>query len=163
MPTRGDIKQNMELKKYILIIIFFNFTNFLCAAIIQPAKNFTAYDVVKIQLTALKNNNKSNKNDGIKQTWIFAHPENKKYTGPYERFEKMILSNQYKILLNHVSHKINLVTNSEDSHIYNIELITKNKKMFVYEWYLEKGTTDKCDSCWFTTIVLPPVNIGNII
>ena len=78
----------MELKKYILIIFFFNITNFLYADIIQPAKNLSAYDVVKIQLNALKNNNGSKKNDGIKQTWIFAHPENKKYTGPYERFEK---------------------------------------------------------------------------
>ena len=153
----------MELKKYILIAIFFNFTNFLCADIIKPTKNLTAYDVVKIQLSALKNNNKSNKNDGIKQTWIFAHPENKKFTGPYERFEKMILSNQYKILLNHVSHKINLITSSEDKYIYNIELITKNKKMFFYEWHLEKSITDECDSCWFTTIVLPPINIGNTI
>jgi len=83
----------MELKKYILIIIFFNITNFLYADNIQPAKNLSAYDVVKIQLNALKNNNGSKKNDGIKQTWIFAHPENKKFTGPYERFEKMILSN----------------------------------------------------------------------
>ena len=110
----------MELKKYIIIIIFLNLTSFLHADIIQPAKNLTAYDVVKIQLSALKNNSKQSKNDGIKQTWIFAHPENKKYTGPYERFEKMILSNQYKILLNHVSHKINLITNSEDNYIYNI-------------------------------------------
>ena len=153
----------MELKKCILIIFFFNITNFLYADIIQPAKNLSAYDVVKIQLNALKNNNGSKKNDGIKQTWIFAHPENKKFTGPYERFEKMILSNQYKILLNHVSHKINLITNSEDNYIYNIELITKNKKIYFYEWHLEKTTTEKCNSCWFTTIVSPPVNKGNVI
>ena len=81
----------MELKKYIIFIIILNFTNFLHADIIKPAENLTAYDVVKIQLTALKNNNKPSKNTGIKQTWIFAHPENKKYTGPYERFEKMYL------------------------------------------------------------------------
>tara|TARA_B110000967_G_scaffold143012_1_gene146288 strand:- start:27 stop:488 length:462 start_codon:yes stop_codon:yes gene_type:complete len=153
----------MELKKYFIIIILLNLTNVLHADIIQPTKNLTAYDVVRIQLIALKNNNKTSKNDGIKQTWIFAHPENKKFTGPYERFEKMILSNQYKILLNHVSHKITLITNSEDNYIYNIELITKNKKIVFYEWHLEKSTTDKCDSCWFTTIVLPPVNIGNTI
>ena len=153
----------MELKKYILIIIFFNITNFLYADIIQPAKNLSAKDVLKIQLNALKNNDELKMNDGIKQTWIFAHPENKKFTGPYERFEKMILSNQYKILLNHVSHKINLITSSEDKYIYNIELITKNKKIVFYEWHLEKSTTDKCDSCWFTTIVLPPVNIGSTI
>ena len=153
----------MELNKYIIIIIFLNFTNFLYADTIQPAKNLTAYDVVKIQLNALKNNNKLSKNDGIKQTWIFAHPENKKFTGPYERFEKMILSNQYKILLNHTSHKISLITNSEDNYIYNIELITKNKKIYFYEWHLEKSTTEKCGSCWFTTIVSPPVNIGDAI
>ena len=153
----------MELKKYILIIIFFNITNFLYADIIQPAKDLSAYDVVKIQLTALKNNNKPNKNDGIKQTWIFAHPENKKYTGPYERFEKMILGNQYKILLNHTSHKISLITNTEDNYTYKIELITKNKKIYFYEWQLEKSTTEKCQSCWFTTMVSPPVNIGDAI
>ena len=62
----------MELKKYILIAIFFNFTNFLCADIIKPTKNLTAYDVVKIQLSALKNNNKSNKNDVIR---IIGQPQ----------------------------------------------------------------------------------------
>jgi len=153
----------MELNKYIIIIIFLNLTNFLYADIIQPAKNLTAYDVVKIQLIALKNNNKLSKNDGIKQTWIFAHPENKKFTGPYEKFEKMILSNQYKILLNHTSHKINLIINSEEKYIYNIELITKKKKIYFYEWHLEKSTTEKCDGCWFTTIVSPPLNIGDAI
>ena len=153
----------MELKKYIAIIILINLKSFLYADIIQPRQNLTAYDVVKIQLTALKNNNKSGKNDGIKQTWIFAHPENKKFTGPYERFEKMILGNQYNILLNHVSHKIKLTSNSEKNFIYNIELITKNKKIFFYEWHLEKSSTKKCNNCWFTTIVSPPVNIGDAI
>ena len=153
----------MELKKFIAIIVLINLTSFLYGDIIQPTKDLTAYDVVKIQLTALKNNNKSSKNDGIKQTWIFAHPENKKFTGPYERFEKMILGNQYKILLNHESHKIKLILNSKEKYIYNIELITKNKKLFFYKWHLEKSTTEKCDSCWFTTIVSPPVDIGSVI
>ena len=117
----------MELKKYLILIIVLNFTNFLYADIIKPAENLTAYDVVKIQLTALKNNNKPSKNTGIKQTWIFAHPENKKYTGPYERFEKMLLGNQYNLLLNHDSHRIELIMKSKDTYIYNIELISKKK------------------------------------
>ena len=153
----------MELKKILGVITFVLFFNNLQANTAGPNVKLSPYDVVKIQLNALKNNNRISKNDGIKQTWAFAHPENKKFTGPYERFEKMILSNQYKILLNHVSHKITLITNSEDNYIYNIELITKNKKIVFYEWHLEKGTSEKCNSCWFTTIVLPPVNIGNTI
>ena len=60
----------------------------------KPSKNLSAYDVVKIQLEALKNNNKND--DGIKVTWLFAHPDNKKVTGPYERFRIMIYGQQYK-------------------------------------------------------------------
>ena len=104
----------MELKKYLYLLSYSILLNFLYADTIKPAKNLTAYDVVKIQLTALKNNNNQVKMHGIKQTWIFAHPENKKFTGPYKRFEKMLLGNQYKILLNHTSHKIKLIKSSDD-------------------------------------------------
>jgi len=153
----------MELKKYFILIILLNFTNFLYADIVKPAKNLTAYDVIKIQLNALKKNDEPNKNSGIKQTWVFAHPENKKFTGPYERFEKMLLGNQYNALIKHESHKIKLIMNSKNKYIYNIELISKEKKMYVYEWHLEKSTTAECSNCWFTTIVSSPTNKGNTI
>ena len=153
----------MELKKFFIFIIILNFTNFLYADIVKPTKNLTAYDVIKIQLNALKENNNPNKNSGIKQTWIFAHPENKKNTGPYERFQKMLLGDQYNVLLNHESHKIKLIMNSKKKHIYNVELISSDKKMYFYEWHLEKSTIKNCNSCWFTTIVSPPIEKGNII
>ena len=153
----------MELKKYLILVFVLSFTNFLYADIIKPTKNLTAYDVVKIQLNALKKNNKPNKNSGIKQTWVFAHPENKKFTGPYERFEKMLLGNQYNFLLNHDSHKIKLIMSSKNTFVYSIELISKEKKMYFYKWHLEKSTTDQCSNCWFTTIVSPPTNVGSTI
>ena len=153
----------MELKKYLILITILSFTKFLHADIVEPAENLTAYDVVKIQLTALKNNNKPSKNAGIKQTWVFAHSENKKFTGPYERFEKMLLGNQYKFLLNHESHKIKLIMNSKKKYIYKVELISSDKKMYFYEWHLERNSTDQCNNCWFTTIVSPPIDKGNTI
>jgi hypothetical protein len=140
----------MELKKYLILIIILSFIKLANAEIVKPAENLTAYDVLKIQLTALKNNNMPSKNAGIKQTWIFAHPENKKFTGPYERFEKMLLGNQYNFLLNHDSHRIKLINSSQN-------------EMYFYEWHLEKSTTDECNNCWFTTIVSPPTNKGNTI
>ena len=57
---------------------------------VKPSKNLNLYDVVKIQLEALKNNDKND--NGIKQTWLFAHPDNKKFTGPYERFRVCLWS-----------------------------------------------------------------------
>ena len=153
----------MELKKYFILIVIFGFTNFLHADIIKPAENLTAYDVIKIQLNALKNNNKPNKNSGIEQTWAFAHPENKKITGPYKRFQKMLFGDQYKVLLNHESHKIKLIVSSKNKYIYNVDIISNDKKMYFYEWHLEKSTIKNCNSCWFTTIVSPPIKKGNII
>ena len=50
---------------------------------INPNEKLLPYDVVKIQLEALKNNNKND--DGIKVTWLFAHPDNKKVTGPIRK------------------------------------------------------------------------------
>jgi hypothetical protein len=56
------------------------------ADLILPNINYEAFDVVQIQLLALKNNDKIYKNSGIEQTWNFAHPNNKKITGPLDRF-----------------------------------------------------------------------------
>jgi hypothetical protein len=53
--------------------------------------------------------------------------------------------------------------NTKVKYIYNIELISKEKKMYFYEWHLEKITTDGCSNCWFTTIVSPPTDKGNTI
>ena len=101
----------MELKNFFIIFFLFGLTNSLNADVIKPNENMTAYDVVKIQLIALKNNNVPEEDSGIKQTWIFAHPENKKSTGPFERFKKMIYGDQYEFLIQHNSHKIKLIMN----------------------------------------------------
>ena len=79
----------------------------LNANLIKPNKQLGAFDVVKLQLEALKNNNE--KDLGIEQTWLFAHPDNKKVTGPYSRFRIMIYGEQYN-LINHASHRQNLPT-----------------------------------------------------
>ena len=151
----------MELKKIYIVFYFVFSFSILNADIIKPSKNLTAYDVVKIQLEALKKNNKDN--DGIKQTWLFAHPDNKKYTGPYERFKIMLLGEQYKFLINHSSHKINLLSNSPNTFIYRIEIIANDKQLFFYEWHVQKGSDDKCNDCWFTSAVSQPFEQGNTI
>ena len=151
----------MELKKIILISFFIFAFSTLNAEMIKPSKNLSPYDVVKIQLEALKKNDK--KDNGVKQTWLFAHPDNKKFTGPYERFRIMIYGKQYKYLLNHDSHKINLMSNSPNTYIYRVEILTEDKKLYFYEWHVQKGSDDNCKNCWFTTAVSQPVEQGNTI
>jgi hypothetical protein len=151
----------MELKKIITFLMFLFYFGNLNADLIQPNEKLDPYDVVKIQLVALKNNNK--KDEGIRQTWVFAHPDNKKITGPYERFRIMIYGQQYKYLINHSSHKIKLLSNSPNTYIYRIEIVTNDKKLIFYEWQVQKGSDDNCKNCWFTTAVSSPVDQGNTI
>ena len=74
----------MELKRFIIFICFISFATSARGELINPSEKLQPYDVIKIQLEALKKNNKED--EGIKQTWLFAHPNNKAATGPYERF-----------------------------------------------------------------------------
>ena len=135
----------MELKK--LLVAFF-FVSFLCsvkAEMIKPAENLSAYDVIKIQLDALKNNDVND--TGIKQTWLFAHPYNKKVTGPYERFRIMIYGQQYKHLLNHSNHKIKLVSNSPITENHCLLMLRFEARLPYYmfdemcDWIEEKHAT----------------------
>ena len=151
----------MELKKIILLFIFVLYFGQLKAELINPSKNFDPYDVVKIQLKALKDNNE--KDQGIRQTWLFAHPNNKKVTGPYERFRIMIYGQQYKHLINHSSHKIKLISNSLNTNTYRVEILTNDKKLFFYEWQVQKGSDADCKNCWFTSAVSLPADQGNTI
>ena len=127
----------MELKNIFLTLVFVLTFNTLNAEMIKPSKDLSAFDVVKIQLEALKKNN--NLNNGIKQTWLFGHPDNKKFTGPYKRFEGMLLGQQYKILLNHSSHKINLISNSPNTFIYGVEILDDDKKLFFMSGMYKKA------------------------
>ena len=151
----------MELKKILILFILILLNTSVYAELTKPNKKLEPYDVVKIQLEALKNNNEND--NGIKQTWLFAHPDNKKITGPYERFRIMIYGEQYKFLLNHSSHKINLITNSANKFIYRIEILSDKKQLFFYEWHVQKGSDEKCKNCWFTSAVSRPVNQGNTV
>ena len=151
----------MELKKIIVTIFFIGLIGSAKAEMIKPAENLSAYDVIKIQLNALKNNDDDD--TGIKQTWLFAHPDNKKITGPYERFRIMIYGAQYRSLLNHSSHKINLIMNTPNKHIFKIEILAKDKQLLFYEWHVQKASEKNCNNCWFTSAVSVPMDQGNTI
>ena len=145
------------------LFIFLISTSISNAELLKPTSDIKPTEVVKIQLLGLQKNDLGYKDSGIEQTWNFAHPNNKKVTGPYERFRVMIYGQQYKFLINHSSHKIKLITNTSNTFIYRIEILSEKKQLFFYEWQVEKGSDDKCINCWFTSAVSKPVDQGNTI
>ena len=78
--------------KFKIILLLLIFTSISKADILKPNKDILPSEVVKIQLTGLQNNDSDFEDGGIEQTWNFAHPNNKKVTGPLVNFKRMIKS-----------------------------------------------------------------------
>ena len=75
----------------------------------------------------------------------------------------MIYGQQYRQLLNHDSHKINLIMNTPNTHMYKIKILTKDKQLLFYEWHVQKASEKNCVDCWFTSSVSIPIDQGNTI
>ena len=84
----------LKTKLNILIIILFC-TSISKADLLKPNESILPSEVVKIQLTGLQKNDLNFKDSGIEQTWNFAHPNNKKVTGPLPNFKRMLKGDSY--------------------------------------------------------------------
>ena len=119
---------------------------------------------MQIQLNSLKNNNNPFKDAGIEQTWEFAHPNNKAFTGPLERFKQMIYTDSYKILISHQNNKTITLKESENKFVYKVFILSKDKKKYYYIWQIEKVELEgNLKNCWMTTGVSDPIYLGEII
>ena len=116
--------------KILLKVIAFLFllTNFSNADLTKPNISLKPFDVLMIQLNSLQNNNVPYKNAGIEQTWVFAHPDNKKMTGPLEKFKQMIYSKSYEILINHENNEITILNETSNKLVYKVYILSKDKK-----------------------------------
>ena len=150
-----------------VVIIFFLAVMFIVTAkadLIEPNNRIEPYQVVKIQLTGLMNNDAPNINSGIEQTWKFAHPTNKKYTGPLPKFISLLNSESYKMLLNHMESEIIKVFKSSSRYGFEVTILAKNKSYYKFQWIVEKyHEKGPLQDCWLTTLVSNPVSLGSSI
>ena len=158
----------MMLKKLHLIfsvtIIFLLSSSILKAELQVPNNLIMPNEVIKIQLVGLMNNDKSFKDSGIEQTWNFAHPENKKYTGPLPHFKMMIKGKSYQMLLDHISHTITEVGSSDKWAQFEVIILDKEKIYHKFNWQVEKYTEEgPLKDCWLTTMVSSPIALGSSI
>ena len=158
----------MMLKKlhltFSVTIIFLISSSILKAELQVPNNLIMPNEVIKIQLVGLMNNDKNFKDSGIEQTWNFAHPENKKYTGPLPHFKMMIKGKSYQMLLNHISHTITEVGSSDKWAQFEVIILDKEKIYHKFNWQVEKYTGEgPLKDCWLTTMVSSPIALGSSI
>ena len=146
------------------LVLFFILISISKAEILKPNSNIKPYEVVKIQLLGLQKNNEVFEDNGIEQTWNFAHPNNNKATGPLDKFKSMIKSNNYQMLINHISHTITQIRGGDNWVQFEVIILDKNKIYHKFNWQVEKYKEDgPLKDCWLTTMVSSPVSLGSSI
>ena len=155
--------KKLQLTFSVLLFFLFNIS-FLKADLLTPNNSILPAEVIKIQLVALMNNDKKFEDSGIQQTWNFAHPNNKKNTGPLPNFKMMIKGNSYQMLLNHISHTITELGSNDNWAQFEVVILDKDKIYHKFNWQVEKFTLEgPLQDCWLTTVVTNPVPLGSSI
>ena len=147
--------------KIILYLFLLTLSNTLYADMIKPDPSISPKEVISIQLIALQNNDLPFNDAGIEQTWEFAHPDNRAFTGPLDNFIRMLKNPSYVMMIDHLEHKIIPVQEQEMNSYYFVELIDSNGKKFGFEWTVEKvNQNGKFKDCWMTVGVSQPMPLS---
>ena len=148
-------------KIFILLLISISISK---ADLIKPNSNIEPSEVVKIQLIGLQKNDLGYMDSGIEQTWNFAHPNNKKVTGPLGNFKRMIKGDAYQMMINHLSHTITQLGIEDNWAQFEVVILDKNKIYHKFNWQVEKYTLEgTLKDCWLTTMVSSPIPLGSSI
>ena len=122
------------MNKLIYFLITCAFITHLSAAdIIKPNSNIEPYQVIKIQLKSLQKNNSPSIDNGIEQAWEFAHPSNKKSTGPLGKFKIMLKGKSYKVLLDHLDHEIIQENLTDSVALFEVRVLGKDKSYYKFK------------------------------
>ena len=149
------------MRKILLFLLFLSLSLNLNAEMIKPDPSIGPKDVISIQLKALKVNNIPYEDAGIEQTWEFAHPNNRIYTGPINNFIRMMKNPSYSMMIDHMDHKIILVQEQENTSYYFVELTDINGKKYGFEWTVEKvNENGDFKDCWMTVGVSRPMPLS---
>tara|TARA_B100000925_G_scaffold254211_1_gene207030 strand:+ start:388 stop:846 length:459 start_codon:yes stop_codon:yes gene_type:complete len=149
------------MQKILYVVLFLLVSLNLNADMIKPDPSISAKDVISIQLKALQINNSPFEDAGIEQTWEFAHPNNRKYTGPLNNFIRMLKNPSYSMMLGHLEHNIIPVEEDETVSYYFVELTDINGKKYGFEWTVQKVIENgKYKDCWMTIGVSTPLPLS---
>jgi Domain of unknown function (DUF4864) len=132
------------------------------ADLLVPDPALSPAEVVEIQLSALQANDTAS-DAGIAQTFAFAHPDNKRMTGPLARFAQMIKGPQYRMLLNHRAHEIKEVSRTDNEVVFAVTVTSATGEVVGYRWSVAKVASGEAAGAWMTVSVSPPVAVGQAI
>ncbi len=129
----------------------------------RPDPSLAPERVVAIQLEALQDNDDPEPDAGIAVTWAFAHPQNKRQTGPPERFAAMLKSPAYAPLIDHRAHRIEAIERSDGRAVFEVTVTSQQGRVLTYRWMVAPAASGEHEGAWMTIQVSPPVDEGSAV
>ena len=119
-----------------------------------PDPEYSPAEVVDLQLSALADD--PVENAGIKTAYNFASPNNRRQTGPLERFVRMVNGPQYAPMIDHTEAVAGPLEREGDQAHQRVTLTGPSGRTVTYLFGLSRydGANESLQDCWLTDRVL---------
>lgn len=127
---------------------------------VKPSPDLSPDQVVGAVLDALKHNDRPMADQGIKVTFRFASPDNRRATGPIDHFLDLVKNPQYRPLIDHKSAEAGKVVIDGDTAQQAVRVRAADGTTATYLFQLSKQPDGAFKGCWMTdgVIRLDPPN-----
>jgi hypothetical protein len=119
-----------------------------------PDPSYGPAEVVSLQLEGLATNDDPFENAGIGVAYNFASPGNRRQTGPFDRFVRMVTGPQYAPMVDHVDATTGPMERDGATAEQRVTLTGPDRRTATYVFGLSNERPGGLDGCWLTDRVL---------
>jgi len=119
-----------------------------------PDRSYSPEQVVSIQLDGLVENDDPFENAGIGTAYNFASPANRRATGPFDRFVRMVTGPQYAPMVDHVEATTGPMEQQGGAAEQRVTLTGPNGRTATYVFGLSEQSGGPFEGCWLTDRVM---------
>ena len=119
-----------------------------------PTPGLGPGDVVQAQLDALEHNDDPVPDAGVKTAYNFASPANRRATGPFDRFRRMVHNRRYRPMVDFDDAVAGPVEHDTDGEVavQRVTITGTGGRTMTYVFRLSPGD-DEYEGCWLTDAV----------
>jgi hypothetical protein len=119
-----------------------------------PSPDFGPEEVVRLVVDALQHNADSYNDEGIRVTFNFASPKNKRMTGPLPIFIQMVKSPHYRLMLGHQHAEFGTLETNGSTVRQRVTLHDGENRGTTFIFVLSCQSKGPHAGCWMTDAVL---------
>jgi len=119
----------------------------------KPSPDLSPKEVVRLQVKALGDNDTPHDDAGIEAAFNFASPDNKRATGPLQRFRTLFETPAYGPMINHSGATYSQVQREDTAARIGVILTTDQGARIGYLFRLSKQSSPPHQDCWMTDAV----------